>query len=415
MKSSQRCSLALIAALVATAATTAGAGDDTFVLHAGTVVTVEGETYTDGASVYVRSGRIEDVRGGYVNPWDAEVVDRKDAWLLPGMVESHSQGGLDRGNEQAPNTPFVSVLDGLDPLSPYFENLIRDGVTTVFVVPGNATLIGGQGLVLKPLGRTAEEMIVRREAGLKLALSPRRGTSRMAQVAELRRALTDARAGESRRVSGNPDNPTRSPRAEALASLLDGTLPAVLACDEAVDVRNALNLMKEFSLTGFLTLGPSARRAFPLIQQKGTACVLPDDIEPVERDAETGEESRRELARECKAAGVPVVIQANEASPYGMRSLWYQAAVAVAQGLTREEALRAVTLNPARVLGVEDRVGSIAPGKDANLVIWSGDPLDTANHVDQVFLEGELIYERGKDRKLKRLLEGIQVGREKER
>ena len=382
-----------------------------FVLQAGRVVTVDGEVLTDGGSVFVRSGRIEEIKPGYVNPWGAEVRKHEDSWLLPGFVEAHSQGGLDRANERAPNTPFVSVLDGIDPLADYYVDLLRDGVTTVFVVPGDQTLLGGKGLVLKPVGRTAEEMIVRREAGLKIALRPRNGTSRMAQVAELRRALTAARGQEAREVADDPDDPGRSPRQKALSDLLDGRLPAALACDLPVDVVNAFAIMDEFGITGFVTLGGGARKALPMLAKRGVPAILPDDIEPLERDEETGREERRFLAKEAKDAGVAVVIQANESSPYGMRSLWYQAAVAVSQGLTRSEALRAVSLEPARTLGVDDRVGSISRGKDANLVLWSGDPLDPMSHVLRVWIEGDEVYDRAKDRKLERLLEGMESSR----
>jgi imidazolonepropionase-like amidohydrolase len=407
MKTVWTSTLALCAALALTA--DAHAAD--FVLQAGRVVTVDGEVLADGGSVLVRSGRIEDVKPGYVNPWGAEVRKHEDAWLLPGFVEAHSQGGLDRGNEQAPNTPFVSVLDGLDPLSEYYVDLLRDGVTTVFVVPGDETLLGGKGLVLKPYGRTAEEMIVRRDAGLKISLAPRRNTSRMAQVAELRRALASARGQEAREVVDDPDDPARSPRQRALSALLDGRLPAVLTCDLPVDVVNAFAVMDEFGISGFVRLGENARKALPMLAERGVPVVLPDDIEPLERDAETGREERRFLAKEAKDAGVAVVIQANEGSPYGMRSLWYQAAVAVSQGLSREEAFRAVSLEPARTLGVDDRVGSITRGKDANLVLWTGDPMDPMSHVTRVWIEGDEVYDRAKDRRLKRLLEGVESSR----
>jgi imidazolonepropionase-like amidohydrolase len=392
----------------------ARADDDTFVLQAAKVVTVSGDVLADGGSVYVSSGRVEDVKPGYVNPWGAEVREHKDDWLLPGMIEAHSQGGLERGNEQAPNTPFVSVLDGLDPLSTYFEELLRDGVTTVFVVPGDATLLGGQGLVLKPVGRTAEEMIVRRAAGLKIALAPRRGTSRMAQLAELRRTLDTARRAEGGRVVENPDETARDPRQEALVRLLAGDLPAVMACSAPVDVSNALRIMDEYGLSGFVTLGTGARRALPLLASSGLPCVMPPSLDPVETDPETGSETRRRLVSEFDAAGVPIVLQGDEASPYGQRSLWYQAAVAVSQGLSRAEALKAVTLQPARLLQVADRVGSIEKGKDANLVLWSGDPLDPISHVRHVYIEGEQVYDRATDRKLKRLLDGMTLGREEE-
>lgn len=397
-------SLALL--LLAFATTARAAGGD-FVLQAGKLVGAGGKVMENGGSVLVSGGKVAEVREGIVNPWNAEVRSRKEAWLVPGFVEAHSQGGLERANEQAPNTPFVSVLDGLDPLAEYFEDLLRDGVTTVLVVPGDETLVGGQGLVLKPFGRTAEEMIVKRDAGMKIGVAPRRGTSRMAQMAELRRTLDDAKRAEGERSLDDPDRAAEDPRQSALQRLLRGDVRAVFACDEPVDVENAVRLMEERGIKGFVTLSPACHRALPLLKAKGLGAVLPGDLEPLERDPETLTTRRVRLARQCRDAGVPVVLQADEDAPYGRRSLWFQAATAVSQGLTREEALQAVTENPARLLGVEERVGAVAPGKDANFALWTGDPMDPASWVDTVYIEGQVVYERAKDKKLARLLGGV--------
>lgn len=382
------------------------AGGD-FVVQAGKLVGPGGKVMENGASVLVSGGKVAEVKEGIVNPWNAEVRARKEAWLVPGFVESHSQGGLERANEQAPNTPFVSVLDGLDPLADYFEDLLREGVTTVFVVPGDETLVGGQGLVLKPFGRTAEEMIVKRDAGMKIAVSPRRGTSRMAQMAELRRTLTDTKRADGERTVEDPDRAQDDPRQAALARLLRGEVRAVFACDEPVDVENALRLVDERALKGFVTVGTGCRRAFPLLAAKGVGAVLPADIEPLERDPETLQTRRVRLARECLDAGLPLVLQADEDAPYGRRSLWFQAATAVSQGVPREVAFEAITQNPAKLLGVDDRVGAVAAGRDANFALWTGDPLDPASWVSEVYLEGRVVYERAKDRKLARLLDGL--------
>jgi len=385
----------------------AAAADKDFVVQAGKLVGPGGRTMQNGGSVLVSGGRIVEVKEGLVNPWNAEVRARKEAWLVPGFVESHSQGGLERPNEQAPNTPFVSVLDGLDPLSDYFEDLLREGVTTVFIVPGDETLVGGTGLVLKPVGRTAEEMIVKRDAGMKIAVAPRRGTSRMAQMAELRRTLDDAKRADGARAVDDPDKPAEDARQAALARLLRGDVRAVFACDEPVDVENAAKLMADRGIKGFLTIQPACRRAFAFIASKGLGAVLPPEIEPLERDPETLQTHRVRLAKECRDAGVPVVLQADEDAPYGRRSLWWQAASAMSQGLTREEAMRAITENPAKLLAVDDRVGALAAGKDANFALWTGDPLDPASWVDVVYVEGRVVYERAKDKKLARLMNGV--------
>ena len=398
--------LALAALLVPSVETPARAATGDYVLHAGRVITADGKVFEKGGSVLVSGGRIEDVREGYVNPWGAEVREYKKHWLLPGFVEAHSQGGLEAANERAPNTPFVSVLDGVDPLSSYFEDLLREGVTTVLVIPGDQTLLGGQGLVLDPVGRTVEEMIVARDGGLKVALTPRRGTSRMAQFAELRRTFEATRVSEGSRALRDPDSDERDPRSKSVGRLLAGELRAVFACGEPVDVANALKLQKNYKLRGLFMLGSDCARAIPLIVKNKLSVVLPTDLEPLERDPETGKERRRQLAREFDAAGIPLILHANERSSYGERSLWYQAARAVAQGVDRKKALAAITANPAKALGVDKRVGKVAKGLDANLVLWTGDPLSGTAWVDHVFVEGEHVYERSKDRKLARLIRG---------
>jgi hypothetical protein len=256
------------------------------------------------------------------------------------------------------------------------------------------------------VGRTVEEMIVQRDGGLKVALAPRRGTSRMAQLAELRRTFEQTRLAEGARALRDPDNDDRDPRQIAVGRLLAGELRAVFACDEPVDVANAVKLMDTYGLRGLFSLGPDCARALPLVKERRLDVILPPDLEPLERDIETGAQRRRALAKEFDDGGVTLVLQADERAPYGTRSLWYQAARAVAQGVSREKALAALTVNPAKLLGVEKRVGALAKGLDANLVLWTGDPLEATSWVDQVFVEGDLVYERSKDKKLARLLRG---------
>jgi imidazolonepropionase-like amidohydrolase len=229
----------------------------------------------------------------------------------------------------------------------------------------------------------------------------------MAQMADLRRTLTDARRADGDRAVEDPDKPADDPRQAAIARLVRGEVRAVFACDEPVDVENALKLMDERGIKGFVTVQAACHRVFALLAGKGVGAVLPNDIEPLERDPETLQSKRLRLARECRDAGLPVVLQADEDAPYGRRSLWFQAATAVSQGLTRDEAFRAITENPAKLLAVDDRVGAVAAGRDANFALWTGDPLDPASWVDEVYVEGRVVYERAKDKKLARLIAGV--------
>jgi len=353
----------------------------------------------------------------------ARVIEH-DGWVCPGFVEAHSQAGLDRGNEQQPLVPFVSALDALDPSSQAIEDQLREGVTTLLVIPGNDTQIGGQGIVVKPLGRTVEEMLLVRSAGLKISLDPVRSTTRAGQLAALRKAFADAResreAGERRRAEGAA-TPGEAPEAEdprrsAVLDLLEGRLPAFVYAPLAMDLRNAFDLVDGAKVKARFVLGPDAWRAADLLRARQDRAgpeevlyALDPSLEVVDRDEDTDGETVREVAGILRRAGVRFALTTDE-SPWPSRFPWYQGAAAVRQGLTPEEALRALTLDAARFAGVGDRLGSIEKGKDANLLLLTGDPLSAATWVDRVLVEGVVVYDRSTDRRVKRLVEGERRG-----
>ena len=126
-------------------------------------------------------------------PWDAKVIEATDKVVMPGMREAHTSRGVDRPNENVPIVPFVSTFDSIDPVNSYFEDAFRDGVTTMLVIPGNASMIGEQGVIVKPYGRTTEAMLVKRSGGLKISLKPGPRTSRMGHIYQLRKAFADLR------------------------------------------------------------------------------------------------------------------------------------------------------------------------------------------------------------------------------
>jgi imidazolonepropionase-like amidohydrolase len=399
-------------------AAAAPAEEEVLAIRARRILPVSGPPIEDGV-VLVRGGKIEAV-GKVEVPAMARVLDAGEGWVCPGFVEAHSQAGLDQGNEQVPVTPFVSVLDALDPSSTVIEDQLREGVTTLLVIPGNATQVGGQGILVKPRGRTVEEMLLRRAAGLKISLDPVRNTTRAGQLAAIRRAMKDAldarEATENRRAEGSsapggaPEG--EDPRRQALLDLLDGRLPAVVYAPLAMDARNAFALVDERKFAAKFVLGPDSWRAADLLRARQDAAgkeavlfALDPTLEVVDRDEDTDEEVVREVAGTLHRAGVRFALTSDE-GPWPSRYPWFQAAMAVRQGVPRDEALKSVTLYPARFLGAEDRVGSIEKGKDANLLLLTGDPLSSATWVDKVILEGEVAYDRKTDRRLQRLLEG---------
>jgi imidazolonepropionase-like amidohydrolase len=317
---------------------------------------------------------------------------------------------MDRPNERMPVTPFVSVVDSIDPESNSLKSALRQGITSLLVAPGDETVIGGQAVVIHPVGRYVDEMVSLSEAGMKIAVAPRRGVSRMTQMAELRRAIDatlqyrddHARAVEKAKKD-KTEPPEADPKHEAMLRVLEGKLPAIIACDKAMDVHAALAVMKEYGMTGFLVLGPECWKAAGLLADRKVAAVLPSALEYWDRDPETNEEIRRLVAPAFHDAGVTFGLSTG-GGRMGRSLLWHRAATLVSQGIPRADALRAVTLDAAKVIGLADRIGSIEKGKDADLVIWTGDPLAVDSWVETVLIGGNVVYERAKDERLTEIL-----------
>jgi imidazolonepropionase-like amidohydrolase len=352
----------------------------------------------ESATILVRGGKIEAVGRDVEIPWDARVIEGAKKVVVPGLVEAHTTRGTDRPNERLASVPFVSTFDSINPVDPYFEDCLRQGIATLCVMPGNDTMIGGQGCVVRPTGVTVESMMVVKNVGMKISLKPRAGVSKMAHLAALRKDLGDA-AELLKEKKADAD-----PRREPMSRLLKGLMPAFVYCPTASDVHRAIELSDSAGFKMKLILGRDGWKASAEIAKKGLEAILDPDLEYWETDEELHDELRRCGADAPAKAGVKIAFQ-TDALPNGSNFLWYQAATAVKNGLSRAEALRAITLSPAEILGLGARLGSIEKGKDGTLVVLTGDPLDSQTWVDLVLIEGKVVYDRSKDEKLKRILE----------
>ncbi|MBI4563491.1 MAG: amidohydrolase family protein [Planctomycetes bacterium] len=408
-----RMTAAGIAGMWLALAPAARGADEPLVVKAGRILTMAGEDIA-GGTILIRGGRIEAVGKDIDIPWDARVIDASNKVVLPGFVEAHTFRGLDRPNENLPSVPFVSTFDAINPLASAFEDALRQGISTLFVAPGNFTMIGGQGCVVKPAGTTTEQMIVVKNHALKISLQPRSGLSRMAHLAALRREFDalleylhelEEKKGEAvSSAEGSAELPAEiESKREVLARFLHGKIPGFVYCPSATDVLKAIELSHQYKFKMKLVLGRDTWKAAADIAREKLEVILPPDMIFWETDEEKHEEVLRILPAIFAQAGVKFAFQ-TDGSSLGAGYMWYQAASAVRHGLPRDEALKAATLYPAQILDVADRCGSIEKGKDANLVILTGDPLDIQTWVDQVIIEGAVVYERSKDEKLKRIL-----------
>jgi imidazolonepropionase-like amidohydrolase len=405
---------AILCAATAALLSRAPSAQETVAVKAGSVVTLAGPTIAD-AVILIQNGRIAKVAKAseLEVPWDAKVIDAKDKTVLPTWVLAHAPAGMRGGNEQMQNVPYVTVADAVDPSAPFFEDCLRGGVGTVNVLPGNMTLIGGIGLVVKPYGRSVEDMAVQTRSGLKMSLSSQ--GARLAQVRKLRRALEDVREYladfdrrkkefEAEKKAGavpadkewtEDHDRTKKPVIDLLAKKLKG----FLYVPSAAEVGEALRLSQELDLV--LVLGPNVHKAALELQKLKTPVVLDEVVEYWETDEDSDKEKLVCTAKVLFDHGVPFALSIGERGATSQP--WWQLATCVRNGVDRRTALEALTVVPARILGMEDQVGTIAEGKLANLQILTGDPLQATTWVDMVLLQGEVVYERSKDPRLQYL------------
>lgn len=394
------------------------------------IITVSGEPIS-GGTILVESGVITAVGTEVEIPYDAMEVDCTDMVLMPGLVDVHDWRGLDIRNENLPVTPFVDVFDAIDPSRVFFEDSLRNGVTTIHIIPGENLVVGGMSRVVKPIGITPYEMSVGESIAIKLSTTPKSGYGRMQQLSELREVFADLEdylggVAESRyeEVKKEKGEKVDVPPAEArilgrelirdedlddkhrnLKRLTDGRLRCWVYCGEATDVAPALALLSEQGLEkdAVLVLGPSTHKAIQEIKASGLSVVLPGDLVHRERDPFTGETTETFLPSKFHRAGIDFVLQPSQSGAMTERLLTYQAARLVREGIPRSKALKAITQRPAELLGLGDRFGSIAVGRVANLVMYGGDPLDFNSWVEKVWIDGILAYDREKDPRIESL------------
>jgi len=404
----------LTAALAASFAATA-ASQDLVAVKAGKILTISGPVLEDSV-ILIENGRIKQIAktDAIEIPWTAKVIDASDKTVMPTWVIAHSSGGMRGANESMQNVPWLSVGDAVDPASTYFEDALRNGVGTVHVMPGDSTLLGGSGMVLRPFGRTVEDMTVSANTGIKMSLKNSRG-GRLQQIRQLRRALADVReyiADFDRRKSEFEKEkeagaiPADKKWTEeydrtkkAAADLVQKKAKGWLYVPSAAEVSEALRLSQELDLQ--IVLGSNIDEAAAKLGKFGKPVILSASFEYRETDEETQKQKKICTAKMLADAGVPfaLLLGTSGATSYP----WWQLGTCVRNGVDRRQALEALTIVPARILGLEDQIGSIAEGKLANLQILTGDPLKATTWVDTVLLEGEVVYERSKDPKLQYL------------
>ncbi|MDP9864545.1 MULTISPECIES: amidohydrolase [Streptosporangium] len=384
----------------------------------GFVVPVEGDPI-DGGTVLIQDGKIV-----AVGP-DAEVsvpagvttVDAGGSWVLPGFVEAHGHlgvheeaegwAGQDTNEMTDPNGARLRALDAINPADLGFADALSGGVTTAVIKPGSGNPIGGQTVAVKCWGRTVDDMLVREPVSVKSALgeNPKRvygdqkklPSTRQGVAAVIRDAFTRAQDYRAKRehaeAEGKPFD--RDGTLEILVRVLDGELPWCQHTHRADDIATALRLADEFGYRVVINHGTEGYLLADTLAEKN----IPVIVGPLFTSRSKVELRQRSLRNPgiLARAGVELAITTDH-PVVPIHFLVHQATLAVKEGLDPVVALRSITLNPARIMGLDDRVGALRPGLDGDVVIWSGDPLDVMSRALRVFIQGREVYSFSADR-----------------
>lgn len=403
--------------VLAVAAAPAPRADVTAVVG-GRVLVGDG-TVLEQATVIFEDGLIVEVGEDVRVPAGAKVIDAKGRWVCPGMIDPYTSVGMvlvgsdiatNDSNEATMNaTPHVRAVDAIDPDSPLIPVGRLGGVTTVLVTAGSRNPINGQAAVVDLYGRTVDEMLVAEGAGLVFAFSRGGGrfgessssgypSTRIGVMAFLRQTLYDARrymeqqeeaaekaeGGKDREPSEQGGGGGRNLIHEALIPVLKGQVSVFAEAHNVQEIRNALKLAEEFKLKLIFVNPSGAHHMLDEIKASGFPVLLgnvfstPSDDEPFDL--------YYSLAARLHKAGI--VFAFTTGSAHGIRTLPTLAAMSVAYGLPETDAFKALTLNPAEILGVGGEYGSLEKGKVANVAVWDGDPLQNRSKVVGLFIRG---------------------------
>lgn len=369
----------------------------------GKIITMEKENFESGTIIINDEGKIEEAGVEIEIPQDCEIIDAQGKYVLPGFVDAHTHLGIyeeiyshegDDVNEMSePVTPQLRAIDGINIHDIGFQDALKGGVTTAMIAPGSANVVGGTVCIMKTAGKTFNSRVLKKSAGMKVAFGEnpkevygsdkKMPYTRMGIAALLREALVEGqnyiKDKEAEKDLGK----------EEIAKVLKNKMPLRAHAHRADDILTALRIAEEFNVKVTIEHGTEAHLTIEdLKEMEVPVCMGPLLI------------SRAKVELKEKSFKNPGILQRNGVkvalvtdhpeTPVDYAVL--NAILAVKEGMDRNEALKALTINPAEIMGIEKRTGSIAKGKDADIVIWSGDPLDIMSKTEVVLVDGNIVY-----------------------
>ena len=381
-------------------------------LIGGKVITIA-DGVLEGGTVLVEGAKIREVGMNIPIPADAEKVDVSGYWVTPGLIDAHTHISVmgephpadpADGNEMSdPVTPHLRAIDALNPRDPAIAESMKAGFTTCYTGPGSANVIGGTGISLKlKSGKTIDDIILPGSEHMKAALgeNPKKvygdakkaPMTRMAIAALLREALYKAKdygeEWENHKKDGSKPAPKRDFKLEPLLPVVQGRMKLRIHCHRSDDIYTAIRIAEEFGLDYAIEHCTEGYRIPEVLAEKKVPCV----IGPLAMGLRKKEiwEANLDCAKILTEAGVDICF--TEDASWDTKWLLMKIGLCIGRGLQEEAAFRAVTINPAKLLGLDARIGTLVAGKDADIAIFNGNPFLNTTLCKATMIDGKWEY-----------------------
>ena len=383
-----------------------------FLIKDAYIYTMAGDVI-EGGSILIDNGKIVEIGKDIVAPLDAEIINAEGRMVTPGFIDAHCHLGMwedgmgfegDDGNEWVdPVTPQLRAIDGLNPMDVTFKEAYMGGVTTAVTGPGSANVVGGQFVAVKTCGKRVDDMIIKTPVAMKIAFgeNPKRvyesqkksPITRMATAAILRETLFKAKDYMEKKEQGLEDSskmPDFDMGMEAMIKVIKKEIPLKAHAHRADDILTAIRIAKEFDVDITLDHCTEGHLIADILAKEGKPAIVGPSL--TDRSKIELRNQTFDTPRILHEAGVKIAIMTDSpVIPEQYLSLC--AGLAAKSGLDEMEALKAITINPAEIVGIADRVGSIEVGKDADIVIFNGNPLkDIDSKTYMTIIDGEIVF-----------------------
>ncbi len=371
----------------------------------------------DNGTILIEDGKIKGIGSDIKIPEGSKIYDLKGKSITPGFIDAHchvgvfNEGigdmGFDGNDATSPVTPEIRAIDGIYGEDEAFDDARKAGITTLCVGPGSANVIGGQMCVVKPRSKIVEQMLVEDYNGLKSAFgeNPKRvygsqnkmPQTRMGVAAVMRKAFMDVQKYAAKKIHHeNTPAEKDKPKApfetdynkEIILQVLNRNKSLRAHAHRTDDIQSAIRIAEEFGIELVIEHCTEGWRIADYLADKGVGVIL-GPLESTKPKSEL-RYLTMEAARILEEAGIPFAMM-TDAPVIKIASLWDVVRSAMREGLSKKAAMECVTINPAKILRMDNRIGSLEHGKDADIVVWDGDPYDFNTPIVATFIDGKLL------------------------